>query len=104
MKIDMLLILSKDCDRIISVLTTVFEDLLRDEQVDVLSTAYEDLLRGEQVDALTAVYEGLLIGDQADVHIASSCGCGTKHAMLLRYFCCVILARVTGASAASQSR
>ena len=52
------------------------------------------MLSGEQVDALTAACESLLIGKQADVHTASSCGCGTKHAMLLRYFCCVILARV----------
>ena len=71
MKIDMFLILFKDCDRMIS----------------VLSTVCEDLLRGEQVDGLTAVYEGLLISEQVDVHIASSCGCGTKHAMLLRCIC-----------------
>ena len=32
----------------ISVLTTVFEDLLSGEQVDVLSTVFKDLLRGEK--------------------------------------------------------
>ena len=57
MKIDIFFILFNDCDRMISVLTTVFEDLLSGEQVDVLSTVFKDLLRGEQVDGQTAVYE-----------------------------------------------
>ena len=42
-------------------LTTVYEDLLRREQVDVLTVVYEDLLRGELADVLAAVYEGLPI-------------------------------------------
>ena len=63
----------------ISVLTTVFEDLLSGEQVDVLSTVYKDLLRGEQVDGQTAVHEGLLIVGQAVVQQAVH-GCLHVHA------------------------
>ena len=79
MKIDIFFILFNDCDRMISVLTTVFEDLLSGEQVDVLSTVYKDLLRGEQVDGQTAVYEGLLMVGQADVQQAVH-GCLHVHA------------------------
>ena len=38
--------------------------------ISVLTTVFEDLLRGEQVDGLTAVYEYLLIVGQADVQQA----------------------------------
>ena len=49
-----------------------------DRLISVLTAVYEDFLRGEQVDVLTAVYEGLLKGKQADVYTASSCGFGTS--------------------------
>ena len=49
-----------------------------DGSISVLTAVYEDFLRGEQVDVLTAVYEGLLKGKQADVYTANSCGFGTS--------------------------
>ena len=50
-----------------------------DGSISVLTAVYEDLLRGEQVDGLTAVYERLLIVGQADVQQAVH-GCLHVHA------------------------
>ena len=47
--------------------------------ISVLTTVFEDLLSGEQVDVLSTGYEGLLIVGQADVQQALH-GCLHVHA------------------------
>ena len=54
----------------------------------VLTAMYQDLLRGEQVDDLAAVYEGLLTGEQADVCTFSS---SVLRAVVLFWHECLVI-------------
>ena len=49
-----------------SVLTVLYKDFFRGEEVDFLAI-HEGLLKGEQHNVLTTMYEDLLIGEQVDV-------------------------------------